>query len=1151
MATLVRTRPLSRVDQHDDLQSSIPSPFPTHRLQELNDDALDELAAEPVDYDDAHTEQASTSAQKTPVSECQNEIQKSVAAVQHSCLMTLTNILSPINLHTDDAEHLSSPNSADIPFDQVLAETPLSCLVHVLRARLGHRDRRDQLPGDATLLSQLYELVDAIAPTLHRRDAHLAQAIVALLLDLEQLPASLALTSAQLSSPSDASQRDENRSEPSSRSPYATIASLQRQLSSLQSSVASTSSRPRPTPMESVQTALLWARIDEQLENVVSLCKARSSSPPQNDMAPISPSRFVARSWDKINPSLEDTLPPEYDSEYHHYPRERPPSYVAEGYLYSSSEEKPTDENDSPEQYPLEKVSPRASTSGAEMTMERGLSNSLDLENITHTIERLYDAAPQLANQRVELRKEKVLQMEQAKEGKGKSRTCADVPDPELDKMLDLLGRASAREIPDQSVVIDPHRRGKGAAEIEEQRRKYLEHLVHRTHVGRLHSQDAVPSLGRTSSPPSTAAQVTDGDSTSEEQRGSRDGKRASYPAAPKSDATLEPPSERRNRSLSAPHLAWLRPKDKSGGAACGEGQRGFFDKDYVFGPQESARLGALDIAYVAEHHETLKHVLLFIAHASPSSATPAGVPMAEVLPSTSSGTYGDCLFLRLAGTPSPPLALPVPVVPGSKTVLSRSGHWEVKASCYHSGVPPKESEEVALLPASELSSLSPSSYTCSSCSLPLVPVPPARYRDLPSEHWEELIDAWMCHPEGQTLTKTGMHGDDGTGKGNNFGFWPTQDEALVGGSYILFNAAAAGGGNIKSVEERGGNTRLARCLCGAILGRQHDRRQEDGTVLRMYRLFKYAIRPISTTSQVPKIPMSAFVLHDMLEHVQAHATYRFVLSDEEDEKPRLLIWLFKPRLRISYMLPASVLLPKSGAVDASKVLYKILGPTTATSDLKDLLNKYPGFPQAEYLFYPMDVCRKLAALLKESTVSYPEGMRTMTGLDPPSRPFSPATVHNGARTSTDSEPSTSASLVNGIPHHDSDDADADQDPDMDPLERLQRQLARERAEKEDLAYPIPQPTCQTDDHAYHAWQQTQARCRTSSPLLHPPLSHLTCSPGQEELDRRELEVQTLTAQTEDLQWDGGDAQGGANGVTCRDGADRTRDGFIEESGFE
>lgn len=35
---------------------------------------------------------------------------------------------------------------------------------------------------------------------------------------------------------------------------------------------------------------------------------------------------------------------------------------------------------------------------------------------------------------------------------------------------------------------------------------------------------------------------------------------------------------------------------------------------------------------------------------------------------------------------------------------------------------------------------------------------------------------------------------------------------------------------------------------------------------------------------------MSAFIVQDMLEHVSAHATYRFVISDEEEEKPRLLV---------------------------------------------------------------------------------------------------------------------------------------------------------------------------------------------------------------------------------------------------------------------
>jgi hypothetical protein len=46
------------------------------------------------------------------------------------------------------------------------------------------------------------------------------------------------------------------------------------------------------------------------------------------------------------------------------------------------------------------------------------------------------------------------------------------------------------------------------------------------------------------------------------------------------------------------------------------------------------------------------------------------------------------------------------------------------------------------------------------------------------------------------------------------------------------------------------------------------------------------------------------------------------------------------------------------------------------------ILSKYPGFPQAEYLYYPINTCRRVAALLKESNTAYPESMRTMTGLD-------------------------------------------------------------------------------------------------------------------------------------------------------------------------
>ena len=48
---------------------------------------------------------------------------------------------------------------------------------------------------------------------------------------------------------------------------------------------------------------------------------------------------------------------------------------------------------------------------------------------------------------------------------------------------------------------------------------------------------------------------------------------------------------------------------------------------------------------------------------------------------------------------------------------------------------------------------------------------------------------------------------------------------------------------------------------------------------------------------------------------------------------------------------------------------------------LPSMLDKYPGFPQAEQLLYPRDVCRRLGGLLMASNATYPLGMRVLTGL--------------------------------------------------------------------------------------------------------------------------------------------------------------------------
>jgi len=106
-----------------------------------------------------------------------------------------------------------------------------------------------------------------------------------------------------------------------------------------------------------------------------------------------------------------------------------------------------------------------------------------------------------------------------------------------------------------------------------------------------------------------------------------------------------------------------------------------------------------------------------------------------------------------------------------------------------------------------------------------------------------------------------------------------------------------------------GEDWRCVRCICGAILGRCQEHQSGDGVQATVYRLVKYAIRPITTALQlvvlvgsVPliltkfalfrplRIPLSAFIVEDMDEFVQAHATYRFVIFDEEEERPRMLV---------------------------------------------------------------------------------------------------------------------------------------------------------------------------------------------------------------------------------------------------------------------
>ena len=272
-----------------------------------------------------------------------------------------------------------------------------------------------------------------------------------------------------------------------------------------------------------------------------------------------------------------------------------------------------------------------------------------------------------------------------------------------------------------------------------------------------------------------------------------------------------QPSKGLRNRSMSAPALSWLLPASSK--SACGENAVRSTKESSVHRPSSAGNGGRwffllfahlsylacvclasieLQVSYVAEYHEGLRHVLAFL--------NVSGIPPGVNLEASIAGDTNDipdgvesALVLRGGSVESPPLALPARTQPGSQEVRVQGLHYEVKIATLDAHSPRAE-EPLPLLDAEQLRSRVPTTFICASCSLPLVHgARITRYDDLPSEHWAELVDAWMCHTDQTLNAQVAQHAK---------GFWPRSGQALVGGSYILFDKSAAVSANLRSVEK-------------------------------------------------------------------------------------------------------------------------------------------------------------------------------------------------------------------------------------------------------------------------------------------------------------------------------------------------------------
>lgn len=389
--------------------------------------------------------------------------------------------------------------------------------------------------SDTELIDELRLRVDDIASSLMPDDAQLARVLVSLISDFDRM--SVIRSGAVAGRDIEYNPKSDNSLEPQA-SPTNVYDMLKYQLSSLQVERRAKGDEiaPGSPPLLAVENEMLWSKIDDKLEMVLSLCKERTE-------------RLLCS-------SLESHLPPQYDLADYEFDDELPE--------YEQGPRTSIDSSDTKTRRSLQ-------INTAMTTTEK---MRLDLEAVTMAIDRLYIAAPQLHNQRVELKSSKLAAMEEARKAGGKSAVSEGKQrERELDYMLDLIGKASERKITDQSVVLE----GGMGSRLEKARQRdvakrdaFAEQLANHSNVGRLHTQDAILRPPRVKDP--ETRRMTLPEFFRSESQKSSEARPTPPQSAPRNHVIVKSPSmshlRNRSRSRSAPSLSWLRPSSSKSSSA-------------------------------------------------------------------------------------------------------------------------------------------------------------------------------------------------------------------------------------------------------------------------------------------------------------------------------------------------------------------------------------------------------------------------------------------------------------------------------------------------------------------------------------------------------------------------------------------------------
>ncbi|KAE8233656.1 hypothetical protein CF326_g1300 [Tilletia indica] len=267
----------------------------------------------------------------------------------------------------------------------------------------------------------------------------------------------------------------------------------------------------------------------------------------------------------------------------------------------------------------------------------------------------------------------------------------------------------------------------------------------------------------------------------------------------------------------------------------------------------------------------------------------------------------------------------------------------------------------------------------CDGCMSPLARWPPSvTYRALPSDHWEELVEAWMCHSD-QRLHESIAKGRDAVQRS---GAGDERDEVWVGDFHLAVSRSKVTGASVpidsKSPFHHSGDRRTVVCThCGYGVGHEVLDGNKVLAADSAIRFFKYAVRPISGILQLPS-SLSVVIANQMINLADMYGSRHFELVAEGEEAVICQLWLFAPQCRmvlspdeprrgLSWRRSAETSSSSESTVfAAAKIFYRPLTTTNLPIPL----------PRSERLELPGQVCSRLMERLQLSTGTYPPSRR-------------------------------------------------------------------------------------------------------------------------------------------------------------------------------